>query len=141
KLKGFPTTSDPCGEVLFGRRDSNNENVIVSKVDYSQSQKHTLFGRWEHARLITPNNFDGVNLLSASTADYKQTVQSLVFGDTYLIGANSVNSFRATLLRTVNDKSTRDYFSFSDIGVKGVYLPLGFPKIALINISGGFSTY
>jgi Carboxypeptidase regulatory-like domain len=141
KLKGFPTTSDPCGEVLFGRRDSNNENVIVSKVDFTKSEKQTMFARWEYARLITPTNYDGVNLLSASTADYKQTMQSMVVGDTYLIGPNSVNSFRATLLRTVNDKSTRDYFSLSDVGVKGVYLEPNFPKIALINISGAFSTY
>jgi hypothetical protein len=141
KLPGFPTTSDPCGQVLFGQRASSNENVIVSKVDFTKSEKQNLFGRWEYARLTTPTNYDGANLLSASTADYKQTVQSIVIGDTYLLGANAVNSLRATLLRTVNDKRTRDYFSFSDIGVKGVYLPPNFPKIALISITGGFSTY
>jgi Carboxypeptidase regulatory-like domain/TonB dependent receptor-like, beta-barrel len=141
KQKGFPNTSDACGRVSFGQRSVSNEHTIVSKVDFTKTQKHTLFGRWTYARLDTPTNFDGVNLLSATTADYKQRAQSFVLGDTYLIGATTVSSFRATFLRTVNDKRSQDYFSLADIGVKGVYIPSGEAKFSLISVAGGFNIY
>jgi hypothetical protein len=139
--KGFPATSDPCGQVAFGQRAVSDEHIIVNRVDFTKNEKHTVFGRWNYARLDTPTNYDGVNLLSATTLDYKQRVQSFVLGDTYLIGATTVSSFRATMVRTLNEKSSQDYFSLSDIGVKGVYLTPGFPKLAQISITGGFNIY
>jgi hypothetical protein len=141
KLNGFPTTSDPCGSIFFGRRASSNEHIIVSKVDFTKTQKNTLFGRWTFARLDTPTDFDGANLISATLPDYKQRAQSFVLGDTYLIGGTTVSNFRATVLRTLNEKNTRDYFSWTDIGVKNVYHPADLAKYSIMTIAGGFNIY
>ena len=38
-------------------------------------------------------------------ADYTRIAQSAVFGDTYLIGTGTVSTFRATMVRTYNNKT------------------------------------
>src|SRR5205814_6877891 len=110
----------------FGRRSNSNEQIIVGRVDYQQSDKNSLFGRYELARLDTPTDYDGQSLLSISIPDYGRRVHSFVLGDTYLIGAGMVSSLRATVLRTTNIKSfEKDFFTWGDIGVKGLYFPPG----------------
>jgi hypothetical protein len=65
-MKHIPTPTDPCGQVQFGRRNNSDEQIIVGRMDYQQSQKNSLFGRYELARLDTPSDYDGQNLLSIS---------------------------------------------------------------------------
>src|SRR5437773_4034902 len=115
-LKRIPTTTDPCGQVQFGRNSNSDEFMIVGKVDYQRTQKHSLFGRYEFAHLVTPTDYDPANVLTFSNADYNRRAGSFVLGDTYLIGASTVNSFRATALRTVNVKTLKDIFSWGDVG-------------------------
>jgi len=139
--KWFPTPTDSCGTVQFGRVNNSDEHIIVGKVDYQLTSKHSLFGRYELARLDNPSDYDGKNWLSVSQADYRRRAQSLVLGDTYLIGTRMVSSFRTTLNYSPNEKTLKnDYFTFSDLGVKNVWYPGGWPKFALINLSGSFST-
>ena len=140
-LKRMPTTDDPCGAIHFGRKSNSDEQIAVGKVDYARSEKHSLFGRYQLARLITPTDYDGTNLLSASQADYNRQVKSFVLGDTYLIGAGTVSSFRGSILRTTNPKNSRDYFSLTDLGVKNVYSQPNYPKLPIITVAGGFSIY
>ena len=141
-MKHFPTPTDPCGQVQFGRRNNSDEQIIVGRMDYQQSQKNSLFGRYELARLDTPSDYDGQNLLSISAPDYGRRVHSFVLGDTYLIGAGLVSSSRATVLRTSNVKSLAksNLFTWSDLGVNGLYFPPGQEKMVLIqNVSGAFN--
>src|SRR5207253_4876637 len=140
-LKRMPTTDDPCGAIHFGRKSNSDEQIAVGKVDYARSEKHSLFGRYQLARLSTPTDYDGTNLLSASQADYNRQVKSFVLGDTYLIGAGTVSSFRGTILRTTNPKTSRDYFSLTDLGVKNVYSQPNYPKLPIITVAGGFNIY
>src|SRR6266850_8234506 len=42
-MKHFPTPTDPCGQVQFGRRNNSDEQIIVGRMDYQQSQKNSLF--------------------------------------------------------------------------------------------------
>ena len=76
----------------------------MGKMDYQQTAKHSLFGRYELARMDTPSNYDGKNWLSVSTADYVRRAHSFVLGDTYLIGSSMVSSFRGTLNYSPNPK-------------------------------------
>src|SRR5204863_4011442 len=103
--------------------------------------KHTLFCRYEFARLITPTDYDGVNLLSAGQTYYNRQVKSFNLGDTYLIGSGTVSSFHATVLRTSNPKDSRDYFSWSDLGVRNIYSQPNYPKLIVLSIAGGFNIY
>jgi hypothetical protein len=107
-------------------------------MDYQLSEKHSLFGRYQGNRLSQPTPYDGENVLTYTDADYDRRASSFVLGDTYSISNNMVSSFRATLLRTVAVKTMKDFFSFSDLGVKNIYTPPGFPKISDLMVSGGF---
>src|SRR5438105_3902042 len=139
--KRLPTTDDPCGEIRYGRKTNSDEQIYIGKMDYTRSQKHSIFGRFQTAHLLQPTNYDGVNLLSSSEADYRRRADSFVLGDTYLISANTVNSFRGTLLRTVNVKTFDDLFTLSDLGVKNIYYPQGLAKIPGISVSTAFAIH
>ena len=139
--KRLPTTTDPCGEARYGRRTNSDERIFVAKVDYTRSEKHSVFGRFQSAHLVQPTNYDGVNLLTTTEADYARRADSFVLGDTYLIGANTVSSFRGTLLRTVNVKTFPDLFTLSDLGVKNIYYGPGLTKIPGISVTNAFAIH
>jgi len=137
-LKQLPAPIDDCGTVKYGSNNKSNEHTIVSKVDYQWSPKQSLFGRYEFSRLDLPTNYNGISVITATEADRKFRAQSLVLGDTYLLGPNVVNSLRATVLRTVSEKTRRDYFTLGDLGVKNFYYPPDMPKVPQINVAGAF---
>ena len=137
----LPATADPCGQVLVLRRYNSNEQIIVGRIDYQQSEKNSLFGRYQLARLDTPSDYDGQNILSVGSPNFNRRAHSFVLGDTYLIGPGMVSSFRGTLLRTLYQKSIGDFFSWSDMGVKNIYRPEGFPKQVQLSVSGAFSLF
>ena len=141
-MKRLPAPIDECGLVRYGRRTNNDEHIFVGKVDYTLSEKHSLFGRGQSARLWTPRDYDGTNILTSSQADYRRRADSYVLGDTYLIGSGTVSAFRATLLRTINIKTIDDLFTLTDIGVRGIFYEPSLPKIAGITVGGnGFAIH
>src|SRR5207244_2299000 len=140
-VKRIPTTTDPCGEVRYGRRTNSDERVFVVKVEYTHNEKHSLFRRFQSAHLLQPTNYDGVKLLTSTEADYARRAESFVLGDTYLVSATTINSFRGTLLRTVNVKTFDDLFTLSDLGVKNIYYPAGLAKIPGISVSTAFAIH
>jgi hypothetical protein len=109
-------------------------------VDYQWTQNHTLFTRYQYNRLFTPTNSDGVNPISMTEADYTRIAQSAIVGDTYLISANTVSAFRATMLRTYNNKTfDQDLGTFAGFGVRNFYTYEAAAKIPLLNVAGGFT--
>lgn len=139
-LKRFTVSSnDPCGRISFGRKSNLDEWFPIGRIDYQANEKHSLFGRFEMGRRDEPSDYDGQTILSISLPDYYRHAKSFVLGDTYSISPNMVSSFRGTVLRTVNDKTMPDYFNFGDLGVKGVYHPPGYAKIALVTVTGAFT--
>ena len=82
-----------------------------------------------------------MNLLTSTEADYRRRADSFVLGDTYLVGAGTVSSFRGTLLRTVNVKTMQDLFTLTDLGVKGIVYPEGLAKIPGVSVSGAFAIH
>jgi len=136
KLKGFPATSDPCGQVQFGRRTASNQFDSLARIDYQKSDKHSLFGRYLQARLDQPTDADPSNLLSGSTANLNFRTQSVVLGDTYLIGAGTVSNFRGTLNRSAVPKVNPQVFSPTDVGIN---IWVGVPGLTRLTITNGFS--
>jgi Carboxypeptidase regulatory-like domain len=139
--KIIPTTSDPCGQIRFGRKTNSDENVYIAKVDYQWTQKHSVFTRYQYNRLFTPTNYDRVNPISMTEADYTRIAQSAIFGDTYLIGTGTVSTFRATMVRTYNNKTFDQNIGTwgGSLGVKNFYVYPGVAKIPLLTVAGGFT--
>ncbi|PYS27775.1 MAG: hypothetical protein DMG11_15210, partial [Acidobacteria bacterium] len=144
-VKLLPTTTDPCGEVRYGRLSNDNEHVVASKFDYQWSQKHSLFGRYQLNDLFNPTDYDGRNILSSTQGNYYRRIHSFVLGDTYLIGAGIVSSFRGTLNRVTSFKTMDGtgfpLTSFGDLGVKGIYQDPDIAKVPQVSVNNGFSIH
>ena len=130
----LPAATNACGLVSYGVKANNDEHVGVGRVDYQWTQKHSLFGRAVVANLEQPGAYDGKNPLTfaSGTAQYRDF--SVALGDTYLIGAGTVNAFRATVTRTDVRKVPDSFVGWSDLGVSGVAQLV--PNFARVTVSG-----
>ena len=133
----FPQTTDPCGLVRFGSTPKTDEGITTGRIDYQWNTKHSVFGRYFDARLDTPSDYDGQNILTLTNGNQKQRVYSFVIGDTYLVGAHTVSSFRGTINRTVNEKINPDFFDLSSLGAKNVYESV--PNMTYLSVATGFN--
>lgn len=139
KLSGFPSPSlatDVCGTFNFGRRNNSNQYDSLARADYQLSEKHFFFLRYLMAKLNAPSDHDPTNLVAGTTAILDFQTQSAVFGDTYLIGAGTVNSFHATLNHAAVPKISPQVFSPSSVGIN---IWDGVPGLTRIAITGGFN--
>ena len=135
----WPKTTNPCGLISFGRANNYDEQSIIGRGDYQINDKSSFFARYMVARRNELSDYDGSDILSLSAPAYKRRAHSLTLGYTYLISNTVVSSFRATGLRTVNDKNMPDYFNWADLGVQNVTYPGNYAKIALATVTGYFT--
>src|SRR5205809_92996 len=114
--KTFPVTNDPCGRTLYGLVANQDEDLVTSKVDYTISAKHSIFGRFMLGSLKQGSTYDGTNPLSINNYGFKDFDYGFNLGDTYLIGNNVVNSLRIGANRTNIVKIVDNYKSWADFG-------------------------
>jgi hypothetical protein len=133
----LPKSSDPCGRITYGAMNIEDEQFGVTKVDYTLSANHSIFGRYlvGHNKKPVPYGF-GKNLLTTNSAGWDDLVQSIAFGDTYLLGRNMVNSFRLTVNRSAIARLGAQFFSPQDVGIN-MYNYL--PDYTSLSVTGGFS--
>jgi hypothetical protein len=135
-MKTFPVSNDPCGRTLYGQVANQDEDLVTSKVDYTVSAKHSLFGRFMLGNLHQGSTFDGTNPLSIGTFGFHDFDYGFNVGDTYVVGNNIVNSFRVAANRTNIVKLPDNYHSWADFGANT--LPLA-PNILGIAATGAFT--
>jgi hypothetical protein len=138
-LKYLPTTADPCGKVLFGIPDPINEDQVIGRVDWTRSERHSIFGRYFIAKYGEPGIFDGQNLLLTNRAGLNDQVQSIVGGDTYSLGGGVINSVHFTFTRKrVTRGPAPKVPPASAIGLQIEDSPGNFPDI---NVASHFETF
>ncbi len=131
----LPTTTDPCGKIIYGAANPVDDKQWVTKVDYTASAKHSLFGRVlaSYEDNLIPNQPD---ILSRGLNRYDRNY-AITLGSTYLLSATTVNAFRVAYSRVTQNTSPPDYgFGLSSLGSK-VYDY--FPTMASISITSGFN--
>jgi hypothetical protein len=133
----LPSTSDPCGKVNFGLRSNQDEKVLVTRLDYTQSNKHSLFGRLLLAKLTTPSTYDGQSLLTSFRNATDNQVSALTLGSTYLLGTGTVNSFNASVTRTRIEKAEDNVGTWAQLGVKATSHAQPVPNLT---VNAGWST-
>lgn len=133
--KTFPVSNDPCGRTLYGLVANQDEDQIVSKIDYTISSKQSFFGRFMLGRLHTGSTYDGVNPLSIQSYGYKDLAYGISLGHTYLIGSNMVNTLRIGANRTNVAKINDNYKSWADFGANVTELG---GKVVSINAGNQF---
>ncbi len=96
----LPLSTDPCGKVQYGVPTPNVEHQGVGRVDWQQSAKNAVFGRWfvtDYSQAPYYTN----NLLTTLTVGQAARSQSVIAGDTYLINPTTVSAFRANFTRSM----------------------------------------
>lgn len=100
-----PISTDPCGVYNYAVPSIDNEDQIVGRVDWVQSQKQAIFGRYFIDDFRSPAPFDIHNLLLTTTPGNKERAQSLTLGDTYTFTPTFINSFHATGTRRRDNRA------------------------------------
>jgi hypothetical protein len=135
----LPTTTDPCGLVQYGLPAETDEWQQVAKVDYTISQKHSLFGRFIATSQFTPPPFSleaaEENLLVTRIGGRDNLAQTFTLGENYVINSGTLNAIRFAYNRTDIHRTSTDFFSAPDVGIN-IYSYM--PKYMLLNVTGGF---
>jgi hypothetical protein len=137
--KTMPVSPDPCGRTIYGYNAGLDEDIIVGRIDYQKSEKHTIFGRYSAGHLNNGSTYDGHNPLSINNFGVHDLNYVIALGDTYLISSTIVNSFRVAGSRTNVVKIGDPYKSLADFGAN--YSPAGGSVINLTvsGVGGGFA--
>ncbi len=130
----LPSSADPCGKVLYGIPQRDTENQNVARVDYQQSSKNMIFGRYFVVGYGNPPYFDGKNALTTTQVGLLDRAQNATVSDTYLLGANAVNSVHASFARgRVNRSDPDNFFTPCDLGVNISCLVPKYSSFAVTN--------
>jgi Carboxypeptidase regulatory-like domain len=101
--KLIPIASNPCGEIVYGIPNPSNENQGVSRVDWVQSTRNTIYGRFFVADYANPIYYNN-NILTTTRAGLAERATSAVAADQYAT-SSFVNSFHFTYTRLVNNRT------------------------------------
>lgn len=137
-LKYLPASSDPCGKVTYGIPANDDEEQYVGRVDWMQSSKHTVFGRYLADNYTFPASFFPGNALVTTQAGNLELAQSATIGDTYTFSPTMLNTFHATFTRRRDDRGA------ASTGINpntiGVNVPIELQAFLQTSVSGYFST-
>ena len=132
----LPVSNDPCGLIQYGFVNKYDEDLPVAKIDWQKSEKHTIFGRFTEGNLNQASTYDGVNPLTVNSYGVHDLDYQLALGDTYLVGASIVNSFRLSASRTNIVKVPSNYKNWADFGSNYTPSPTGGESMNT-TVSGG----
>jgi len=133
------SSADQCGKVTFGIPVTGDEDQLVGRVDFVQSAKHTIYGRYLFDDYSNPPTFNGANLLTTTQPGNFERAQSATIGDTYTFGPTTLNSFHVGFNRV------RDNRGPTNIPINptmlGVDMYSRVPNFLLLTINQAFSTF
>jgi hypothetical protein len=134
--KLIPITADPCGKIIYSIPNPTREDQWVGRVDYMQSAKHSLFGRYFILDLANPPYYVN-NILTSTRAGLNDRIQTVVLGDQYSFSPTVLNSFHATYGRfTVNRAAPDALPNLNDFGA-AIYQQ--YPHFVDLSVSNRFS--
>ncbi len=97
-LKFVPTSGDPCGRLVYSIRNPIDEYQFVTRGDWQQSSKHTIFGRYFIADNDNPPFFED-NLLNTTRAGLQMRAQAAVLASQLTLTPTLLNSFHMSYSR------------------------------------------
>jgi hypothetical protein len=117
--KYIPTSTDPCGLLLYGQPANNPDWQVIGRVDYIVSDKHTMYGRYYNYNYTAQAFFNGTNALTTGpNPGNRDNTVTTTWGDTYTFSPSSVNSFHATFDRRADNRgSAPNLFGPQSLGI------------------------
>ena len=140
----LPATTDPCGRITYTVPDNNDEQQVVSRLDWQASSDQRIFGRYFVANFDRAPGYEGTNVLLASGTGLglDNRVQTLSLGDDYVLSQNLVSATRFAYARSRIHRSQGDELpSFTDLG-SNVWSAATEPGLRFFNlaVTNGFPT-
>ena len=93
-----------CGLVSYSIPLLQHDNQFVTRVDWTVSSKHNLYGRYFVDGYQAPAFFSPTNILITTQSGNIQRTQSFTLGDAYTFSSNIVNAAHLTILRRVDNR-------------------------------------
>ena len=135
-LKFVPQTSNPCGKLVYGIPQPQNEDQYIGRIDWTINQQQTLFGRYFLTHFTQPAFFNN-NLLLTANPDLNDQAQSFTLGHTYTISSSLVNSVHISGTRNfITRAAASDLINPADVGI-AVSTPV--KNYLYMTISGAFT--
>ena len=123
----------------YGLPSETDEWQNVAKVDFTMSEKHSLFGRYIATSQFTPPPFSleaaEQNLLVTRIGGRDNLAQSFTLGENYVINSGTLNAVRFAYNNLDINRTSTDFFSAPEVGIN-IYSYM--PHYMLLNITGGF---
>jgi hypothetical protein len=139
-LKLIPVSSDPCGKIVYAIPNPNNENQYVGRVDWAQTQKNSIFGRYFIDDYSNPA-IASASLLTTTRSGLYERAQSVVLGDQYTFTPSLLNSIHVGYVRlSVNRHQPSGMPSPATLGVNMYNATNNFTDLAVSNhfsVGGG----
>jgi hypothetical protein len=130
-LKYIPSSNDPCGKLLYSVPNNSTENQYIGRIDWTVSQRHSIFGRYFYTGYNNPGVFNN-NLLLTTRTGLVDSVQSLTAGDSYTIGKSAINALHLTWAREKIDRGPAPNLpSAIDLGLNVHASPNNSPQITV----------
>jgi Carboxypeptidase regulatory-like domain len=133
----YQVPTDPCGQVSFSLKNNFSEQVGIAKIDYVLNNKHSMFGRYQGAHSLQPSSFTGspLSIVSAGPNDF---MQSIAFGDNYILSPTAMNSFHYGFNRSAVNKTQVTSITAQNLGIN--ITPPPFPVQIQVGVTGALYT-
>jgi hypothetical protein len=135
--KYLPVSNSPCGQLTYGIPNNSAEDQFIAKIDFNQSSKHSIFGRYFVSDYRNPAIFDGKNILTTTKPGVAPRSQSLTVGDTYSINPTTISAFHATFTRLRIDRGPAA--NLINPQTVGINIPLYVQNFIYMDVTNLFS--
>jgi hypothetical protein len=132
----LPRATDPCGKIIYGIPQPQNEDQYIGRIDWNANAKQTIFGRYFLTHFTQPGFFNN-NLLLTQNPSLNDQAQSFTLGHTYTISSNLVNSLRINGTRNFITRGTAsNLINPTNVGIQ-VSSPI--KNYLYMNVTGAFT--
>ena len=101
--KLIPVAGNPCGQIVYAVPNPNNENQDVARVDWLQSSRNSIFGRFFVADYDNAPYYTN-NILTTTRSGLEERATSATAADQFTT-PGLVNAFHATFTRLINNRA------------------------------------
>lgn len=135
----LPATGDPCGDITYTQPDDRDEWQAVGRVDYQVTGNHSVFGRYMATSFVRPAALSQSNNVLTTTGGtgLDNLAQSAAFGDTVVLGSNTVHAIRVAFNRTAVNRGSPPFFQADDLGIK--LFNYAANREMNVSVAGGFN--
>lgn len=133
--KLIPVSSDPCGQFTYAIPNPNNENQGVTRMDWLQSSRNTVYGRYFIADYDNPPFYTN-NILTTTRSGVEERSQSVTLADQYS-GSTFVNAFHATYTRLITNRAVSQ--EMPNVNELGANMFQSYPHFVDLSVTNYFS--